>query len=125
VPTFAAGGVLSQNRSNIFQPLLRERKAKRAGGPHDWRAISPRLIYRPYRVAVSVKSRKLKKPTRRQPLAWEIYHLKIIAGRVRRLGYADDAESAIAAAIEQHKIPAGRGRVFCTCHRIWGTSHSA
>jgi hypothetical protein len=83
------------------------------------------LIYRPYRVAVSVKSRKLKKPTRRQPLAWEIYHLKIIAGRVRRLGYADDAESAIAAAIEQHKIPAGRGRVFCTCHRIWGTSHSA
>jgi hypothetical protein len=48
--------------------------------------------------------RKPKKPVRRQPLAWEVYRLKSSPAAFVGLVYAHDEESALVAAIEEHKI---------------------
>ncbi len=61
--------------------------------------------------------RKPKKPAGWQPPAWEIYRLKGSPAAFIGLVYADDAESAIAAAIEEHKIrPADQKRLFARPH---------
>jgi 1,2-phenylacetyl-CoA epoxidase PaaB subunit len=52
--------------------------------------------------------RKSKKPARRKPPAWEVYRLKSSPAAFLGIVYAEDEESALAAAIEQDRIrPAG------------------
>jgi hypothetical protein len=54
------------------------------------------------------------KPARRQPPAqWEVCRLKSSPAAFVGLVYADDEETAIAVAIEEHKIrPADQKRLF-------------
>jgi hypothetical protein len=68
--------------------------------------------------------RKPKKPMRREPSAWEVYRFKgaPAAGFGRHKGapaafvgvdHAEDEETAIAVAIEEHKVrPADQWRLF-------------
>ena len=57
---------------------------------------------------------KLKKQARRrEPPAWEVYRLKGSPAAFVGLVYADDEQSALAAAIEQHGItPADQKRLI-------------
>jgi 1,2-phenylacetyl-CoA epoxidase PaaB subunit len=48
--------------------------------------------------------RKSKKPARREQPAWEVYRLKSSPAAFLGIVYAEDEESALAAAIEQHGI---------------------
>jgi 1,2-phenylacetyl-CoA epoxidase PaaB subunit len=57
--------------------------------------------------------RKSKKPPRREPPAWEVYRLKSSPAAFLGIVYAEDEESALAAAIEQHGIrPADQKRLI-------------
>jgi hypothetical protein len=56
---------------------------------------------------------KSKKPARREPPAWEVYRLKSSPAAFVGVVYAHDKASAIAAAIEEHKIgPADQKRLL-------------
>ena len=48
--------------------------------------------------------RKPKKPVRREPPAWEVYRLKSSPAAFVGLVYAEDEETAIAVAIEEHNV---------------------
>ncbi len=55
---------------------------------------------------------KPKKPVRRQPPAWEVFRRKSSPAAFVGLVYAEDEESALAAAIEEHRIrPADQKRL--------------
>jgi 1,2-phenylacetyl-CoA epoxidase PaaB subunit len=58
--------------------------------------------------------RKQKKPARRrEPPAWEVYRRKSSPAAFVGLVYAEDEETALARAIEEHKIrPADQKRLF-------------
>jgi hypothetical protein len=62
---------------------------------------------------VRVSLPKPKKPAGREPPAWEVYRLKGSPAAFVGLVYADDEQSALAGAIEQHGIrPADQKRLI-------------
>jgi 1,2-phenylacetyl-CoA epoxidase PaaB subunit len=57
--------------------------------------------------------RKSKKPARREPPAWEVYRLKSSPAAFLGIVYAEDEESALAAAIKEHNVrPVDQKRLF-------------
>jgi hypothetical protein len=48
--------------------------------------------------------RKSKKPARREPPAWEVYRLKSSPAAFLGIVYAENEESALAAAIKEHNV---------------------
>jgi hypothetical protein len=57
--------------------------------------------------------RRPKKPVRREPPAWDVYCLKSSPAAFVGLVYAEDEETAIAVAIEEHNVrPADQKRLF-------------